>query len=170
MNVVQPNSHSSASTFGAGIGWLLAGRAGFIVTTLVTVPVLARLLTPTEFGIMAAITVVQSLGNAVAEGGFAAPIVQREQLSISSRNGIFFLTGAIGLLLAIGIGAAASLIENLFAIKGLATPLMIAVLTLPISGATLALEAIMVREHKYRTLQSRSMHLTVSDMLYRPWS
>lgn len=66
-------SISRASVRGAS--WLLARRASMTVTTLLTVAVLARHLTPAEFGLVALASVILQFTTLVAEAGVGSYVV-----------------------------------------------------------------------------------------------
>jgi teichuronic acid exporter len=63
--------------------------------------VVARLLTPADFGVVAAATVLISLSQAVANGGFGRAIVQRQSDLPATLNVPFRVTLGIGVILAI---------------------------------------------------------------------
>jgi teichuronic acid exporter len=150
MSVAPVSSPSLAQVFSVGVGWLLVGRVGYVIASVATVPILARLLTPTEFGVMAAITIVQSLASTLTESGFSGPVIQKEHLSTESRNAIFCIAAVFGLSLTVVISLSAPAIGSYFAVPGLSYPLIITMLILPVRSAAAVSKAIMLREHQYR--------------------
>lgn len=95
MNNIQ--HHASVATFWAYIqNWVSRGL------TLVVFIVLARLLSPTDFGVFAIAIVLLTLAEIFAEQGLSHAIVQRAELDDAHRNTAFWVTlllgGILGLL------------------------------------------------------------------------
>ena len=61
--------------------WVFAGKLGNQVVTLATVMILARLLTPEDFGIVAASQVILTLSQVVVRFGIGAYLIQAESLT-----------------------------------------------------------------------------------------
>jgi teichuronic acid exporter len=135
---------------GAGVGWLMIGRLGMALSGLASSAVLARLMSPREFGMMAAITVVLFLGNALTEGGFVSPIIQRTTIDPDLRNAIFSLSAMFGLLLGLTAAAVAPWVSGFFKIQGLEWPLSAAAVIIPIKATAAPAIGLLMRDHRYR--------------------
>jgi teichuronic acid exporter len=150
MSNEQGSENLSLKRLATGVGWLLIGRIAILLAGLSSMSILARLLSPVEFGAMATITVVVSLGTTIAQGGFCDPLIQAEELSERTKCASFFLAIVIGLALALACVAASPLIESFFSIEKLTLPLIAASVSVPVSAASSVISAIMIREHRYR--------------------
>lgn len=75
----------------------VASRQG--VQFLVAI-ILARMLTPTDFGLMALLLMFTGVANVLADGGFSAALIQRRDTDHVDESTVFWLSAAIGLLLA----------------------------------------------------------------------
>lgn len=75
-----------------------------VALQLVLTAVLARLLTPEEYGVMAGITIFTSLFSILAEMGFGPAIIQFKQLKSEDYGGIFIFSIIIGTVIAIAFG------------------------------------------------------------------
>jgi PST family polysaccharide transporter len=135
---------------GTGVGWLMIGRLGLALSGLASSVALARLMSPREFGMMAAITVVLFLGNALTEGGFVSPIIQRTQVDADLRNAVFSLSAIFGLLLGALAAAASPWVAGFFRIEGLEWPLLAAVVIIPIKAMAAPAIGLLMRDHRYR--------------------
>ena len=70
----------SVKTITANVGWSVLSKTGTFGLKFVTVPILARLLTPEEFGVVAVgLTVVQFLTMIAGAGLTSALIVEKEE-------------------------------------------------------------------------------------------
>lgn len=68
----------------------------FVINTVMTV-VLARLLTPTDFGLVAMVFAVTELAQAFADVGLSAATIQREDISHDQVSALFWINAAAGL-------------------------------------------------------------------------
>jgi len=68
------------------------------ITFIVTI-VLARILTPNDFGLLGIITIFISLGNAIIEGGMGNSIIRDNKATSSDYNAVFYGNLIISLLL-----------------------------------------------------------------------
>ncbi|HEY0633515.1 MAG TPA: oligosaccharide flippase family protein [Thermoleophilaceae bacterium] len=113
---------------------LLGGRAALIyVFGIVANLVLARLLVPRDFGIVALGTVLLVLGGYLAEGGFGAALIRREHgPTLAELEAVFGFQLAITTALAAVFAAgAAAFGGDGFVVAAMAASLPIAILRLP---------------------------------------
>lgn len=89
-------SERSRRTIG-GLVWSTGGYAAQGISQLVLLAVLARLLTPADFGVVTATLVVINLGRLLTHGMIAAAVVQRPQLGPGHVRAAFFLSVVTGL-------------------------------------------------------------------------
>jgi PST family polysaccharide transporter len=79
-----------------GAGWsLLQAWGGRLISTAVFF-LLARLLVPADFGVVALATIFVELGQMVMNRGFGATIVQREDLTDEDLDAVFWFSFGIG--------------------------------------------------------------------------
>src|SRR5580692_2664290 len=71
-----------------GLLTLTSQGAQFLISTVSTV-VLARLLTPADFGLVAMVTAIIGLGQAFADLGLSEATIQCQEISIS-RSALYF--------------------------------------------------------------------------------
>lgn len=99
----------------AGIFWLSYGKAAFFVLQLVVVGVLARLVTPTAFGVVNAALIVTGFSAIVSQLGLGPALVQRptlERRHIDTAYTFSFLFGlSLGAILWFGAPLAASFLR-----------------------------------------------------------
>ncbi len=82
-----------------GIAWTGAARSVRIVLHFGVTVVLARMLTPEDFGLLAMITVLTNFALLFGELGFSAALIQRTELAEGHRSSVFWLTLGLGCLL-----------------------------------------------------------------------
>jgi len=101
------------ATFSA-LKWSYVGTAVKVISQILIGVVLARLLGPEPFGLVAVSWIVISLGNLVADFGFGAALVQRKTISDEEVRYAFTIQVLIGVGLALIIVGSAGLIAQLF--------------------------------------------------------
>ncbi len=97
---------------GAGVT-LLSGGVGLAIQVIATV-VLARLLTPRDFGLVAMVTTFSLLLVNFGLNGFTEAIVQREEIDHGVASNLFWINLGAGTLLTIGFATAGSLLARFY--------------------------------------------------------
>jgi O-antigen/teichoic acid export membrane protein len=97
---------------GAGVT-ALSQSAGFAIQMIATV-ILARLLTPADFGLVAMVTTFSLLLMNLGFNGFTEAVIQREHLDHGLASNLFWINLAIGLFLTIAFAGAASLLARFY--------------------------------------------------------
>jgi len=97
---------------GAGFT-LLSGGLGFGVQMVSTV-VLARLLTPSDFGLVAMVTTFILLLTNFGLNGFTEAIQQREEINRALVSNLFWINLSVGALMTVGFAAAGSLLARFY--------------------------------------------------------
>jgi len=90
-----------------GLLWQFLGRGTLQVSQILVVVLLARLLTPSEYGIAGMVLVVISFEPLLAGNGLAAALIQRPVITELDKSTVFWTNAAIGLLACL-IGVAVS--------------------------------------------------------------
>ena len=98
-----------------GFLWQGLERIGSMGSQFLISIILARLLTPNEFGIIAIMMVFITLGYICIDGGFSMALVQKEEVSEQDCSAVFYLNIAMSLLLYLVIFLVAPLIANYYA-------------------------------------------------------
>ncbi|MDO8288391.1 MAG: lipopolysaccharide biosynthesis protein [Parvibaculum sp.] len=150
----------------SGFFWAFSGAGVQSVLKMLVLAILARLLTPHDFGVVGAAAVVISFLNTTTQLGVGPAIVQRADLEdVHIRTGqtlslaMGFVTGAIFYF-------AAPLIESLYRIDGLAGVVRTLAFVFPLKGMAVVAEGLLQRNMRFRAM---AMVSTVSYVLgYAP--
>ena len=100
------------ATQGAG-ATLFSGGVG-LTAQIIAAVVLARLLTPRDFGVVGMVTTLSLLLANLGLNGFTESVVQRKDISDPLVSNLFWINLGMGLLLAIGLGAAGSALARFY--------------------------------------------------------
>lgn len=84
-----------------GASVTIAGQGGRILIQLLSVVVLARLLSPSDYGLFAMVMAVAGIAEVFRDFGLSQAAVQAKSLSEEQRDWLFWINSAIGLILSI---------------------------------------------------------------------
>jgi O-antigen/teichoic acid export membrane protein len=93
-----------------GAGAAIAGSAGNFAVGIGSVVVLARLLTPSDFGVVTMVTTFSLLLRSFGLNGFTELIMQREELTDSLASNLFWINLGIGTILTLAFAGSGPLL------------------------------------------------------------
>lgn len=147
----------SSSKTAAAAGWTTVAAIGNTVVSFIVFLVLARLLSPSEFGIVAVATVFVDILLVLSKGGLGAAIVQRPALDEVYADTAFWVSTALG----IGCCAILSLssfgIAYFFNMAALQPVLVVLSTTFIVSGLSGVHEGRLQRDFSFRKLAIRTL-------------
>jgi O-antigen/teichoic acid export membrane protein len=112
--------------------------------------ILARLLTPHDFGVVAMVTTITGIAAILRDFGLSA--IQATKLSDAERSNLFWMNVAVGVSCGLALVATAPLIQRLYGQSGL-TPIVYALSTVfVISGVNTQFGAELARELRFKAL------------------
>lgn len=85
-----------------------------IVINLAAIPILTRLLEPTDFGLIAMVTVFTSLAIMFVDSGLTMATVQKDGLSHAQASNLFWVAAGLGLLVSLVLVAVSPLVAWLY--------------------------------------------------------
>lgn len=134
-----------------GILWSVTSLAAGRVLTLMATLILARLLVPSEFGVVAAILAFLSLLELGCDLGMKATVVyEQDRVDTERLHTAFTLNLLIAAGLCLGGVAAAPLIAGFFGVSGEVDLFRLAVLSLLLTGLGNIQDAILLRDLAFR--------------------
>jgi PST family polysaccharide transporter len=135
-----------------GLTWVFTGSAASSLIKLGVVAVLARLVTPEQFGVMAAVLVVFSFVELFGEIGVAPALVQKDEVTPEDISTAMILSVSLGLLLGIAIFFSAPPLADAFGSGDLAVPFQAMAVIFPIRAVGIVSSAIMQRDLRFKAL------------------
>lgn len=97
-----------------GAAVTLAGQAAKILIQILSVVVLARLLTPESFGLIAMVTAVTGLAAVFMDFGLSAAAIQAPVLSRRQQSNLFWINTGLGALLTVTAAALAPVLASFY--------------------------------------------------------
>src|ERR1041385_6438446 len=136
----------------SGIFWLLSGAGVQAVLRVAVMVVIARLLLPADFGLVAGALVLIDFVEVFSDLGIGLVIVQRHELEERHIRTGFTVSALLGLTLGAAIWIAAPWAAPLLRMEGLTTILRVMALVFPIDSLALVPAALLQRNLQFRTL------------------
>ena len=135
-----------------GIAWSVISQIGRLALTFVIGIILARLLSPREFGLIAMVTVITSFASIFAELGFSAALVQKQDVTQVHLSSVFWLNLGAGLTLTLIFMAGAPLVAFFYK-EPMLTPLTMLISTnFFISSLNIVQNTLLSKALNFRTL------------------
>ncbi len=100
-----------------GMGWLSLGRMAGMAVSFISTAILARLLAPADFGVMATSLIVIALATAIFDGAFAVGVVQRKTIDDDYISSAFWLSLILAGVCAAAVSLCSPLLAAFFNIK-----------------------------------------------------
>ncbi len=162
-----------------GIRWTMLEQVGRQVLQLVQIVVLARLLTPEAFGLVAMVLVFQQFIQIFATFGFGAALIQRKDLKQEHATSVFWFNVAVGGLLTLLFAASAPLLGWFFKEPLLVDLALFTSVALLLSSFNIVQRSILQKDLQFRALTiielaglgvSTALAIALAWSGYGPWA
>src|SRR2546425_320042 len=135
-----------------GMARMIYGKVAFAILQLVILGILARLLSPADFGVIAAAEVVIGFSGIVSQLGLGPALVQRPELERRHIDTAFTASVALGLLLGMLIWFGASVAAQFLHMPAMVPVLHVLAWVFPLQGMQTVASSLMSRELRFRWL------------------
>lgn len=132
-----------------GVMLTLGGQWSKTLIQLASTVVLARLLEPSDFGLLAMITAIVGVADLIRDFGMTGAIIQVRKLSDELWSSVLWLSVALGILGTLVIAGAAPLIAGLYGEDRLVVLTLAIAPTLLINGICMPLQAKVQRDMRF---------------------
>jgi len=158
-----------------GAAATVSSAALSLAAQVISTAILARLLTPADFGVVAMVTTFGMLLMSFGTSGFSEAVIQPEKMNRFQASNLFWITCAIGLILTIGFAASGSLLARFYRnplVAFVADAMSVAIF---ISGASTVHTALLKRAMRFAAVSAnevvaRAVNTAVSLLLaLRGW-
>ena len=141
----------------SGVKWNAVAMLTLAGLQFVTLTVLARLLTPSDFGLMGMIMVVIGFMQTFADMGLSEAIIQRQDVAESHLSSFFWINVFLGMLLFVGIVAIKPFAVSYFKNPALSQYLIVAALIFLITPFGQIFTTLLKKELRFKTLSKIEM-------------
>jgi PST family polysaccharide transporter len=132
-----------------------------MISQFVSQIVLARLLFPQDFGLVAMIFPVLALIQIFGDLGLAQAIIQRPKLTQAQVSSLFWITVAVGMLLGVIVVGIAPIAAEMYSEPRLVEPMRALGATLPIAALGILPVALLTRQMRFGVLSTHDVIATL---------
>ena len=132
--------------------WNGLNKVGYQIIALLVGIVTARLLTPTDFGYIAALAMFTMLSNILVESGFTAALVRRENNTQSDYSTAFYFNVALSLIFYGGLFISAPTIADYFNMPPLTNLARVLFLAIIINSLFIIPNIILTRQLRFKEI------------------
>ncbi|MEO6353632.1 MAG: MOP flippase family protein [Burkholderiaceae bacterium] len=144
--------------------WVALSQATRVVSQLVSMTVLARLLAPEAYGLMALAAIVTNLAYLFRDMGTAAAVIQAKDVSPVMASTVHWTNVGLGLAIGVLIVATAPLMAQIFHEPGLANVLYLLALVFPMAGLGVLHQALLERESKFSVVATAEIAASLAGL------
>lgn len=133
-----------------GLVWTYLERISAQLVSLIVTIVLARILSPKEYGIISIVTIFTELANVIVVNGFGTALIQKKDPSSADYSTIFYINMAITWALYFLLYTFAPVIASFYGIEELTSVLRVLGLQMPIAGISSVQQAYIAKRMEFR--------------------
>ena len=141
---------------------LLSAQMVRVLAQMATLVVLARLLPPSAFGLLAMVAAMGTILDLVKEFGLSAATIQKQNISHAQVSALFWINAAVGALLGLGLFLAAPLLARFYGQPELEAVARWLALAFAVSGLTVQHWALLRRQMRFGAIAGLE---TTADLL-----
>jgi O-antigen/teichoic acid export membrane protein len=141
----------------SGMAWVAWGSGAIAVLKMAVLVLLTRLLSPADFGVVGAALIVISFSLTFSQLGLGQALVQRPVLEPRHITTAYWVSAALGFLVAALIWLAAPVVAGFFRMDHLAPVVRWLALVFPMAGISTVPESLLKRELRFRVLANRDV-------------
>ena len=146
------NSNSIKAQFINGVLWGIIEKLASLLTGFVITLVLARILTPADYGLVNMIYIFTVLGTVLLDGGFGQAIMQRKNLTAKDVSSVFYINMVMSILIYVALFFCAPLIADFYNQSALINISKVVFLTLPINALCIIQHSLLTKELRVKEL------------------
>ena len=136
----------------SGLIWKFIERIGVQGVQFIISIILARLLLPEEYGVIALITIFLNIANIFIQSGFSSAIIQKKEVDEADCDSVFYFNLIISIVAYFILYMLAPIIANFYKKPILSSVLRVQAITLIIGGLNAVQNAIIQRKMQFKKL------------------
>jgi O-antigen/teichoic acid export membrane protein len=144
--------NSLKDRFISGVAWAAIGRFSSLIIQFIVTIVIARILTPSDYGTIGLLTIFIALGGIILDSGFSQALIQKKNATNIDFSTIFYFNLLIGVILYIFFYFFSPYIALFFNIHELTMYARILFLIIPINSFAIIQNVIMHKQMNFRRI------------------
>ncbi|MDH6235385.1 PST family polysaccharide transporter [Cryobacterium sp. CG_9.6] len=143
---------------------MVTGQVIKLGLLLVNLVVLGRLLSPSDFGLLAMVMAIVGVGELFRDFGLSSAAVQAKSVSHAQKSNLFWINSLLGLFLAGASCAAANLIASLYGDPRLVNVILAISMTFILNGVQTQFQVELIRNHRFLAVAATDVASQVAGL------
>lgn len=140
-----------------GVFWSAIEQFGFLGIQFITTIIIARILTPADYGLIGLLTIFTALGMIILDSGFGQALIQKKNVTQIDYSTVFYTNLVLGLIIYVVLYLCSPLIANFFHAPELEKISKWAFLVFPINSIGLIHNTIITKNINFKALTKVSV-------------
>ncbi|HBR1047228.1 TPA: MOP flippase family protein [Klebsiella pneumoniae] len=136
-----------------------------VISQVVNIVYLARIIPPSEYGVMAMALVVVNLGILLRDMGTSAVLIQRRELSSTLINTVFWMNTISGIIIGVIVFFLSPVIASVYKQDELISVLMLLSLIFPLSSCAATHLALLERDSRFKRISYIEITSSLSGLI-----
>ena len=136
----------------AGVAWSISEKIGSMLLQMAVSIIVARLLMPEDFGVMALLTFFTSFALVIVDSGFSQTLIRKQEPTQQEFGSVFIFNLAMSAVLYLLLTAAAPFVADFYDEPAIARIAPVLFLLLPVSALCSIQNTILTREFRFGLL------------------
>lgn len=145
----------------SGVAWSFLARFGQQLINFLIAVVLARILTPDDFGLYGMLTVFMALSTTIADGGFGKSLIQKQNTDRLDESSMFYFNAVASLAIWGVLWLIAPLVADFYAQPALTDMLRVLGLSIVLAAVGMIHQTLLTKELRFRTLMTADWVATI---------
>ena len=141
----------------AGVAWNISEKIGSMLLQMVVSIIVARLLMPEDFGVMAILTFFTSIALVVVDSGFSQTLIRKNQPTDEDFGSVFVFNLGVAAVLYILLTAAAPFVASFYDMPVITEIAPVLFLLLPINALCVIQNTIFIRQFRFGLLSRATL-------------
>lgn len=136
----------------SGVVWSAFDSFSGLAIQMICSLIVARLLTPADYGIVGMITVFSAIGLIIIDSGYGQALIRKQNASQVDFTSVFYLNILLSIFVYLVLYLFSPIIEEFYSIKGLSQVSRVLFLIIPINALGLIQNTILTKKVDFKTL------------------
>lgn len=134
------------------VKWVALSQLARIGSQIASVTLLARLLSPSDYGLLAIAMIFTNFANLFRDFGTGSALIQKETLTEGIKNSVFWLNMALGLFICVVLMGASPLVARFYTSPSLVPVLCLLALSFPVSCSSIVHQSLLERASQFKRI------------------
>lgn len=150
-------NYNSGGLIANSMIWKMIERGGYLGCQFIIQIIMARLLSPTDYGIASIMTIFTTFGQVFVQSGLTTSVIQAKTINEAEKTTIFWINLFVSLLLYLILFIGAPLIQDMYGFEVFTIPFRFLLIILPLGAIVSMQTAVLSRSFQFKKIMISSI-------------